>query len=268
MFAAAAFLLVVGAVVPARADEMETCLGAAERGEQQKKLGQLVRARTSLASCARDICPPPVRTMCRRYLNEVDSVIPTLEVVAHDPDQARLTDITVTIDGEPGVSSADGTYPVDPGARKVRVERGGLAEEVLVKISVGQKRTPVVVTLGAKTPALVTTAPPPPSRPERAHTGPVPWILGGVGVVALATSGAFGIKWMSDSDCKPACGRDDVRRIERDALFADLSLGVGLISLGIATVWLITAAPPSPPPPPATTTSAAAWITGAHKRAP
>lgn len=234
--------------VPAHAGatETETCLAAVEQGEQLKKRGQLVSARQELSLCARDECPAPVRAMCRKYLDEVDSAMPTLEISARDAaanGKGELRDVKISVDGEARSPGPDGTIAVDPGARLVRIERAGAVEETLVKVAVGQKRTPVVVIFGAarRHDALPPPAAAPPARESRAK--PLPYILGGVGVLALGGAGAFGVKWIADSECRPRCAPDEVDRIRTDAIFADVFAGVGLVSLGIATVLLLTSAP-------------------------
>ncbi len=231
----------------ARAGNTKTCLDAAERGEQLKKGGQLVAARAALLICSKDACPAPVRAVCRRYLDEVDSAIPTLELAVHDAAGNDLKDVNVIIDGEPRSRDANGAFPVDPGARRVRVERGAATEEVLVKVAVGQKRTPVVVTFRAAAKANETAASPGPRLPERepprvrTTAGPLPWLLGGVGVLALGGGAAFGVKWMGDTDCRPRCSSEEVARIRTDGVLTDVFVGVGLVSLGVSAALFLRA---------------------------
>ena len=218
------------------AGETEGCLDAAERGEQLKKRGALTAARRELATCARDVCPGPVKSLCRAYLDEVMSSLPTLEVVARDGAGRTLSDVRVIIDGRGSVGDEDGSYPVDPGARLVRVEGGGLAEERLVTVAVGQKRTPVLVVLGARPPA---PAPPPSPARAEARRSVLPWVVGGLGGLALAGSGVFALRWSSDATCRPACSPAETDRVRTDAVVTDVFLGVGLVAIGTAVVLFL-----------------------------
>jgi hypothetical protein len=59
-----------------------------------------------------------------------------------------------------------------------------------------------------------------------------------VGAVGLASFGFFAIKSHSAKsdleDCKGRCAADEVDAVRRDQIIADVSLGIGVVALGIA----------------------------------
>ena len=116
----------------------------------------------------------------------------------------------------------------------------------------GEKNRRVVARFGAKDPEVPlgepATEPEVTSRdqgPSERKKGPpaAAWIAGGLGVVALGSFAYFGLKGKSkESDlkeCAPACPKDDFKDMKRQYLFADISLGVAAVSLGIATYLFV-----------------------------
>jgi hypothetical protein len=102
-------------------------------------------------------------------------------------------------------------------------------------------------------------APPAPPRsselPRRAppdRERPVPgltYAFGGLGVAAALVGAAFQISGMGKrSDlfaCRPACGQDQVDSAERTLWVGNILLGVGVVSLAVAT-WLYVTRPTAP----------------------
>jgi hypothetical protein len=239
----------LGASSFAHAGNVEQCLSAEENGERFKKQGRLVEARQNFATCARESCPGKVRDLCRKYAGEVDEILPTIVVTARDGENKELAGVKISVDGVDVTPGADGTLAVDPGARTVRVVRNGESRQKLVEVVAGNKRTPVVLIFEApppppKAPPLALAPTPQPVASPRENggsSGPVwPWIVGGIGVASLATSGVFGLKWMSDSKCSPSCSPDEVDRVRTGAIVTDVFLGVGIVALGIATIGFLT----------------------------
>ncbi|MGZ3478173.1 MAG: hypothetical protein ACXVCJ_26990, partial [Polyangiales bacterium] len=69
-------------------------------------------------------------------------------------------------------------------------------------------------------------------------------VFGGIGVVGLVGFVGFGLSAKSQasdlrSSCAPACAQSDVDGVKRKALFADVSLGIGLVAIGAATYFFI-----------------------------
>jgi hypothetical protein len=67
------------------------------------------------------------------------------------------------------------------------------------------------------------------------------WILGGVGVVAAGAFAYFAVSGRSQetdlaNTCSPRCPSDDVTGLRHSYLAADISWGVGVVSLGAAVL--------------------------------
>jgi hypothetical protein len=67
---------------------------------------------------------------------------------------------------------------------------------------------------------------------------------GGLGVVGLGTFTFFALRASSDlhtlqTTCSPACTQDQTRPGRQSALIADISLGVGVLSLAGAVNWAL-----------------------------
>ncbi len=106
-------------------------------------------------------------------------------------------------------------------------------------------------------PTETTTAPPAPPLATASPTRKlVAYALGGVGVAALAMGGVYGVEAISkrhdsDSSCpQNQCtqtGVDLNNQAKTAARVADISLGVGLVTVAVATYLLLRPVAPSPP---------------------
>ena len=69
-------------------------------------------------------------------------------------------------------------------------------------------------------------------------------VVGGIGVLALANFALFGLMGKSDVDklqnCKPNCAESDVDSARTKLIIADISLGVGVIGVGVAAFLYFT----------------------------
>lgn len=95
----------------------------------------------------------------------------------------------------------------------------------------------------------------PVEQPEIVTEGPgkAPWIIGGLGVAAGAAGGLFGyLAMQSNDDAKSQCptrqncsksALDAVDRRNQQALFANIGIGVGIVGVGTAAVWLLVGGP-------------------------
>jgi hypothetical protein len=68
---------------------------------------------------------------------------------------------------------------------------------------------------------------------------PLTLVAAGVGVVGVAGFTYFGLKAHSDlshlrQTCAPFCAPSDLSTVKHEALAADVSLGVGVVALGVA----------------------------------
>jgi hypothetical protein len=209
----------------------------------------------NLLVCAQSNCPTVVRNDCVYWLAEVEKLVPSVTVQAKDKDGADLTDVSVSVDGEPLVSRLDGlTVPVDPGLRTFRFEHvGSTPIEQKIVIREGQKGRVIAIQFDPR-PSRLPPPPPPKRRRSAIPTGTV--VFGSIGVAALGSFAYFAITGRHDAaELRDSCGRnktcteDQVSPVRTKLLVADISLGVGLVSLGAATYAFLTRPKAEPPPP-------------------
>jgi hypothetical protein len=231
--------------LPAQAAEPETmaCIKAAEEGQAARDRGALLQSREILASCTAANCPGVIRRDCTAWLEDIRTRTPSIVVVARDAAGRDLASATLTVDGV--ARPLDGTpIELDPGPHTVRVQAAGPtgAVEQSVIVNAGEKGR--VIALAVAQPRQA----PPPAFHETPGPGPsVPaggYVFGGLGVAALATFGVFGVLGMSDANhlrdtCAPGCQASDVDAVHTKLIVADASLGVGLVSLGVAAWFAI-----------------------------
>lgn len=249
--ATTSFALLVGSVVPSRAlaDGSLACVQAAEKGQDARDRGALRAARAHFVQCAADACPRPMRVDCAHWLEQVDSSLPSIVVGAKDASGVDLFDVRVKVDSEPVDDMVSGRPIVlDPGPHVVRFERGKAPDvevrEVKVLLRTGERNRAVLATMqGASDAAL--------RAPKGESAGGVPtatWIFGGIGLLALGSFGTFAIlggqeKSRLRDTCSPGCTAQDVATLRGDYLVADISLGVGIVAIGLATYFLLANAP-------------------------
>jgi hypothetical protein len=248
-----AFVVALLGVAPAAgADPVPECINAFEKAQVERTGGRLTRARNLLAVCSRQCCPAEIRQDCREWLFELEPRIPTIVLRARIGDGPDVADVRVYVDDELLVDRLDGRpVRVDPGARRLRWELAGhepVETEVIVRE--GEKARFVSATFAPLSPPE--TGSPDVPRGQQTQTG-IPagtWVAGGIGLVGIASFAVFGLsaeareRELEDS-CKPNCTPDEVRPAERQALLANVSLGVGIAGLAVAT-WLLVTAEPQP----------------------
>jgi hypothetical protein len=79
------------------------------------------------------------------------------------------------------------------------------------------------------------------------------WVFGTLSFVGFATFGVSGVIAVNDynsfkNSCSPNCSNDSVARVRTEAAVADIGLAVGVLSLGLATLFYIHDKASSPPP--------------------
>lgn len=163
---------------------------------------------------------------------------------------------TIEVDGVALGSAVIGTQlPVDPGPHRIEAKLGSkVAFSKTVEASEGQEQTIVIEIEAAEADLVAPPAGPQDTAPTRAtESGPgaLPWIIGGVGVVSLGASGAFFLMRNSKineldevcgpsrSSCPPEAKttHDDAKRFD---LLSKITLGVGVVGVGVGVTLLVT----------------------------
>ena len=253
--------------LPARAaapSGKQVCVDAYERAQDLRRTGKLIDAREALITCSQSTCPSAATVDCARWLGEVEQSLPSVVVSARDAGGREVSDLRVLVDGAPLPAAPNGrATPIDPGAHTFRYESSqGPSTEERITIREGEKNRAVSVILGAAPGPAAPTSPSSPSS-SSSSARPIPalaWVLGGVGVAGFALLAGFGASSLGDESalretCAPRCAEDDVHAIRVKHTIADIGLGVGVASLGVAT-WLVLTRPvvPAATKPSATTT--------------
>lgn len=244
--------LAVGATLagwsPRAKADGDACLAAPVEGQQLQRAGKLLAARDRFASCARKTCPAEIVQDCTRWEQQVASALPSVVLVARDAKGRDLVDVAVAIDGQPDVGLSARAVELDPGSHRFVFHRQRSADvEVDLLLREGEKDRPVAATFGVPTPPR----PAPVEEPTASPSRPVPvaaWIAGGVGVLGLAgfaTFGALGVSDRASSGCGVGCSQSQKDHVDGELRAADISLGVGVVALGIAT-WIYLTRPTAP----------------------
>jgi hypothetical protein len=252
------------------ASEKAACIGASDEGQQLRDDGKYTRAREAFERCARESCPVLLRVDCVHWLLDVDQSSASVVINAKDDKGNDLVDVTVTVDGQVLSSKLDGKpLLVDPGAHLFRYEAAGFTRmEEHAVIHAAEKNRALNVRFGA---AL---APRPSTdvgihRPDEAQQDPnvvvappmaaavvvsankprvAGWVFAGVAVAAFASEAYFGISGLSQrsTDIGPGgcaaqknCAPSEKTDIQTKFSVADVSLGVGLVSAGLAGYFFL-----------------------------
>lgn len=227
------------------------CVAAYEETQKLKKAGKLLDAKKHALICAQDGCPAVVRNDCTSWGADLEQTVPSIVLVVTDTDGKDVTDAVAYLDGEKITGHVEGhAIALDPGKHKLRVEREGYDTiEQDVVAHEGDKSRTIAVKFPRKGGEVEKPLAPATAEEPVMTSRPVPasaWVFGGVGLVGVGAFAAFGLMGSSvksDLDsrgCKPGCPQTDVNKAKRDFLIADIALGVGVLSLGIATVLILT----------------------------
>lgn len=238
----------------ASAGDKAQCAKSYSDAQRFRKRGALVDAKSELAICLRE-CGDNVRADCAHWMEEVERAVPTLAVSV----RKGGTDVqryTLRIDG---VVRADASRSVelDPGAHDIAVESDGEQRSQKIVLVEGEKLRRVELELAPPAaPAAAVTAQPAsgPASPGAEPSSKVPWqtvVFGAAGVVGVAGFAGFALygnsRYADLEKCRPDCTSDDVAKTKTAYRIGDAALGVGVVSLGIATVFYLLERDKAPP---------------------
>ncbi len=239
---------------PAPADPKVVCSQAFEQAQRQRNESHYVAANQEVLKCANPACGEALFQECTKLYTELQGAIPSVVFAARDKNGNELSDVRVTIDGQPFTEQLDGKpVQLDPGSHtfgftaqdyppieRVAVIRAG---ERFRPVSVVFER-PEVATPKAPEPVTAPAAAPLPAEPGARKVPIATYVLGGVGVVAVGGFVGFRLVGSSDydqleRDCAPNCPDSDVNRVKRSYLISNVALGVGAAAfVGAVAVYL------------------------------
>jgi hypothetical protein len=229
------------------AESDDVCLSAPVEGQQLHRKGELRAARERFATCAQESCPAIIVTECTRWLHRVEEAMPSIFVSVRDAAQKDLAGVEVAIDGAPRAALSSRAIELDPGAHTVSVTAPGHAATTQqVLLHDGEKNREVRFVFEPPAASPTTTAPAataeataPSPAPDAAPVPTGTWILGGIGIVGLAAFAALGTAGLTQrgaDHCATGCSSAQGNAVDAKFLAADVSLLVGVVALGAATV--------------------------------
>jgi hypothetical protein len=205
---------------------------------------RFVEAVEAFRLCSAATCPAVVREKCTAWLADAEAKSVKLRVTLAGLSATDVAKLWI----DETTREPNTTVNLNPGSHSIRAETSN-----------GRQRSDIVVlTEGANRDIRVDLAPAPvaaaaptsstESSPTLVTTRPTPvsvWILSGLGVVGIGAFAGFGLKARTDYDnaqssCDSTCPHDRVQSIRNTALAADVSLLVGAMALGAATLVYLT----------------------------
>lgn len=233
-----------------RADPIRECIAAHADGQTQRDAGQLLAARASFLSCTTEVCPAVIRKECADFHQQVERALPSVVLVAtargRDVPEAS---IRVTVDAA--------TTPLPLDGRAISLDPG--QHQFVFRLPDGTTRTvPILLREGEQYRRVVADFDRAPTSEEEADgsfwpSSPLPYVLGGVGALALGSFVYFAAEGKAKEDeldrCAPECDPSEVDVMQRRYLIADVSLGTSLVAFGLGTYLFFSDRRPSQPSP-------------------
>lgn len=215
--------------------EPAECIAAHTTAQELADSGKLLAARKMFESCSASDCPKLIQKDCKVLGRAVEQSIPTLNLTAVDHNGQALTDFRIELDGVAQSPDSSHQLALDPGEHRVKlVVSGRKAAEATIPVRSKQKNQSAVIQLAA-----------PDAGSSKARTAG--YVLAGIGAVGLVSFVGFGWSgYLDQRKLDPNSARIDdctdltlADRMRRKYVIADVSLGIGLVSLGAATYLLL-----------------------------
>lgn len=217
---------------------VEACFDAYEQTQIALKAEDPITAKEKAEQCASG-CPQEIMAECRAWRRQADADIPTALLLARTEAGEDATGISVEIDGSLRSDALGAELPLTAGDHTFRFFRGTWEKVLTVKISPGEKRRQIRVTV----PADEATSPSPqeakdPLRPLTVTA----FTLGSAGFAVALIGFVGGITMKSTLEaCAPGCDTTQTDRAHRYLTAADVGLIVGGVGAVTGIVLVTTA---------------------------
>jgi hypothetical protein len=227
---------------PAAAEDAASCIAANDSGNDFRVRGQLIAAKAEFLKCTAASCPEIIRQECAGAVTRVEASTPTIVIAVTDADGKDVSAGRMFVDGVERADAHTGrSIALDPGEHRIRFGASdGRGAEASFVAREGEKNRTVRIALpgaaGPRSPATVV----PGDRTDSDKPSWTAWAAGGAGVAALGSFALFALSGKAqerdlEQRCAPDCPDAEVDELYRKYLFADVSLGVSVVALGVAT---------------------------------
>jgi hypothetical protein len=220
-------------------NETRQCIDEHTDGQLQRSSGKLRAALEHFRACSSEQCPSLIRKECVDLAQQVQSAMPSIVLGASDERGHDLPKASATINGGQAIAEMDGrAVELDPGKYQIEfVLADGRRQTVNLTLGEAEKYRRITAVF-ASSPAA-----PPAAMAQSRGAGPLPFVLGGVGLAALGSFAFFAIDGQNKEHdlraCAPRCASDRVSSMRSRYLLADISLGVAVVSLGASAYFFL-----------------------------
>lgn len=231
----------------------------------QHKLGNLLEAlggyRLALHEAMSDPKAGDVQREAQAGIDDIEAKLPKVTITRGEGAEAA----SISLDGVAlGESSIGKEVPVNPGVHTIEYSvPGGEKLQQTVTLKEGETKDVVLVIEGPKKPepkpVVPDSEPATPAKPAAVKKNVLPWVALGVGGASLAASGVFYLMRGSaisdhDSTCRgDICPESLQGTGDNGKTFTTLgnvTLGLGVVGVGVGTVLLLTSNKKTEAPPP------------------
>jgi hypothetical protein len=236
---------------PAAESSAASCEASYEQAQTERLAGHYISASSAALACSQIQCNQAIVRECLRLYESLEQDTPTLVFSARKGEGGELTDVVVEMDGKQVADHLTGRpMTVDPGPHQfafIDPVRGRI--EITETARVGDHARVIEATFpdpnakkGAAGGAADQGAE---AKKQKGGIPPMTFVLGGIGVVGLASFAYFRVSGVGDynhynATCSPACNPNDIDKVRTKFTLSYVSLGVGIAgAAGAAVVYVL-----------------------------
>lgn len=221
-------------------DEKQACMRSYVDAQRARKVEHLLESRRAAMVCARAVCPVSLRQDCVTWLRDVEAVTPSVVVAVVDEAGRDRNDAKVLVDGRDVTPDlAGGALPLDPGTHTMVValpDHRRLEHSIVLRE--GERGRRISFSFAKEAAPAAPLADTETSRPVPAPAIGLA-VVSGAAFLAAGALGAWGLAEKADA-CHPGCSPSDADAIAVKFHAADVALGVGVVTIGVAAILYFT----------------------------